>query len=129
MLVCVLLSLQALIFSEEAHSFAVIVRGAQNVSASDPLPGFVWRYVAVACLFIVAAIAYVLTPERIRQWFVVLAVLSFVYGVRDYQQSSSILLSWSGIFRGDIVALETGSAVVFCALGIAGILDWKIRRS
>src|ERR1700687_3983648 len=108
-LVFVLLLLQALILSEEADSFAVIVRGASNVSASDPLPGFVWWYAGVAFLFVVAAIVYVVTPARIRRWFVVLAVLSFVYGIHAYQLSSSLLLSWSGIFRGDIVALETGS--------------------
>jgi hypothetical protein len=126
--VFVLLVLQAIIFFEEAHSFALIFRGAQNVSTSDPLPEFFWRYVSAACLFLLLAIAYVLAPMRIRQWFIVLAGLSFVYGIRAYQQSSSILLSWSGIFHGDIVALGAASAVVFCGLGFAGFLDWKIRR-
>jgi hypothetical protein len=127
-LVSILLFLQATILLASAYALAVIFRGARNAHPTDPLPGFVWWYLGAACIFLVAAFAYLLSPTRIRQWFIVLAVISLGYGSWVCLTSFPILLTWSGLLHGDFVALEAASGAVFCAIGAAGILDWKIRR-
>jgi hypothetical protein len=127
-LVFILLLLQATIFLASAYALAVIVRGARNAHPADPLPGFFWWYLGTACIFLVAAFAYLLSSMRIRQRFIVLAVISLGYGSWVSLTSFPILLTWSGVLHGDFVALEAASGAVFCAIGAAGILDWKIRR-
>jgi hypothetical protein len=122
-----LLLTEAFFYFETAYSLASIFRGARNVGPSDPLPGFVWWYVAAGLALFGLAVVYLFNGIRIRRWFVLVALLSLAYGIVGYRQSSQVLLSWSGIFRGDLVALGAASAVVFCALGIAGVLEWAVR--
>lgn len=126
-LIFIFLLVQACLYFEFAYSFTVIFRGARNVLPSDPLPSIVWWYVAAGCVFAALGVIYLFDLARIRRWFVLLAVVSLAYGIWGYQQSSQILLSWSGMLHGDLVALEAASSVVFCALGIAGVSDWAAR--
>jgi hypothetical protein len=111
-----------------AHSFASIFRGAQNVRASDPLPGFVWRYVAYGCLWLGAGLAFLLSSVRIRRWFAPLSVVALFYGVTGYQHTAPFLLSWFGVFSGDIVALETASSAILCLLGVLIFIHWVADR-
>lgn len=103
-------------------------RGAQNVSANDPLPQVVWQYAVAGCLWLTAGIIYLLNPMRIRRWCVVLAVVALFYGLQGYRQTEPILLSWSGIFHGDFVALGAASAAITCLLGALGICHWALER-
>ncbi len=122
-----LLLTEAFFYFATAYALASIFRGARNVGPSDPLPGFVWWHVTAGLALFGLAVAYVFNVIRIRQWFVLLALLSLAYGIVGYRQSSQVMLSWSGIFHGDLVALGAASAMVFCALGIAGVLEWVVR--
>jgi len=127
-LILLLAALQAVYCFAVAHSFASMFRGAQNVRVSDPLPGFVWWYVAYGCLWLGAGAAFLLSSMRIRRWFVPLSVVALFYGVKGYEHTAPFLLSWSGVFRGDIVALEAASSVMFCLLGVLIFLHWVVGR-
>ena len=127
-LIVLLLVLQGACSFSLAYSFASMFRGAQNVRVSDPLPTFVWWYVAYGCLWLGAGVAFRLLSRRIRRWFVLLSAVALFYGVKGYLQSAPFLLSWLGVFRGDVLALETASSAISCLLGIFFFLHWVVGR-
>jgi hypothetical protein len=127
--ILLLLVLQSLYCLEMASSIASMFRGAQNVRSSDSLPRVVWWYLAAGCLWLGVGAAFQFNALRIQRWFVLFSVLAVFYGLRAYQQSSPVLISWSGVFHGDIVALETASAVILCLMGVAGFLHWAVSRN
>jgi hypothetical protein len=128
-LVALLLAAEALYCFAVAASITSLFRGAQNVRPSDPLPALVWWYVAGGLLWLIAAIVYLLDLARVRRWFVLLAVPALIYGGQGYQRSTLMMLSWTGVFHGDLVALGAASTVVFCLMGVLGILYLVIDRS
>src|ERR1039458_6198753 len=107
--ILLLLVLQSLYCFEMASSFASMFRGAQNVRPADSLPRMVWWYVGAGCLWLGVGVAFLFNTMQIRRWLV--------------------LLSWFGVFHGDIVALETASAAIFCLLGIVGFFHWVVDRN
>ena len=123
-----LLGLEGVYRFAMADSLAALFRGAQNVRPSDPLPALVWWYVAGGFLWLAAGTVYLLNPAHIRRWSVLLALPALIYGIHAYRQSSPLLLSWSGIFHGDLVALGAASAVGFCLLGALGLLQFVLDR-
>jgi hypothetical protein len=127
--ILLLLVLQSLYCFEMASSFASMFRGAQNVRPADSLPRMVWWYVGAGCLWLGVGVAFLFNTMQIRRWFVLLSVVAFLYGLKGYRQSAPVLLSWFGVFHGDIVALETASSAIFCLMGIVGFFHWVVDRN
>lgn len=127
LILSVFLILAALYFAT-AHSLAVLYRGAENVLPSDPLPAFVWHNVAAAATILLLGFAYFFRLAYIRRWFVVVSTLALVYGIHGFLQTSPAILSWSGIWHEDLLALEAARDLFFCVLGTAGLAASVMRR-
>jgi hypothetical protein len=127
-LIALLVVLQALDYLDTAYVIASLFHGAQNVRSSDSLPEIFWQYVALGLLWLAIGVIYFLNPRRVRRWSLLPAALAFVYGLLSYGRSAPALLSWFGAFHGDLIALETLSAVILSVLGLAGIVHWILER-
>jgi hypothetical protein len=127
-LVVLMLAIEGLYCLLVADSIKSMFQEAQNVQTSDPLPHLVWWYVAAGCLWLAAGIAYVPVFARLRHWLALVSVPALVYGLQEYRQISPFMLSWTGIFHGDLVALETASAVTLCLLGVLTLMQVLLNR-
>lgn len=128
-LIALLVVLQALYCLDTAYVIASLFHGAQNVQSSDSLPEIFWHYVALGFMWLAIGAIYFLNPLRVRRWSILPAALALFYGLLSYGRSAPALLSWFGAFHGDLVALETLSAIILSVLGLAGILHWILEHS
>ena len=94
-----------------------MILGAQNVTATGPMPPALWWNVLVGVLCGGAGVAYALS-ETFRGSFVPLAVLSIVYGTWSASSSYPLMMSLIGALHGDAIAIAVLSGVAFVLVGV-----------
>lgn len=125
--VTALFFLQGLYFAYLALGIAMLYRGASNVDPGAALPFSVWRFAGLALLCAVVGGVYWTGSFGIQSWIRGVAIVCLAYGAWSTLTGFPLVLAWSGLWHGDVVALGVASGVAFIAIGIIGLLPPRGR--
>jgi hypothetical protein len=118
----VLLTLEGVYFFWFSYAIAHLFRSAPNIRSSDALPGAVWSNAFWGTVLLMLAVVYFVDPWRLSRRLAPLGLAALAYGIWSVSSAYPLMMSLSGAFRGDAVALIVLSGFGFIAMGVSGIL-------
>ncbi len=124
---CGLIALEGLYFAWIAYSISTTIRLAPTGEAAEVLRHLAVANLARGLLLLIAAVAYGTNWLQIRRWLYLFSILALPYGIWSFHGWYALMISWKGLFTGDLVALGSASGIGFIAIGVLLVVV-RVRR-
>lgn len=115
-LTSLLLLLNGVLFLVQAWGLHALLEMMRHLGGHPVTPITLPALLATGAGLILAGISYAADRLQIRQWFYLLSIPLGIFGYHEYATAAPLMISWSGLWTGEIIATEAASGVALLVL-------------
>lgn len=115
---CAFIALEGLYSIWIAYSIYTTMRLVPTGEVAESFGRLAVYNLARGVVLLTTAAAYSREWMDIRRWLYVFSIPAVAYGIWSFHSWYALMISWKGLFTGDLVVLETASCIGFIVIGV-----------